>query len=254
MIKRIIFLIFILYMNPLFSQEKADPFTVGEDLTYKVKWSFIRLGTLRLQICDTLRMNNEKVYHVKVFIDSNPTLFFINRHSVFETFFSSNMDVHLFRYYEKIDGITYKADYKFNYSDSLIYVMLTDTSDTNNTISNISPFSGKVLDGTSLIYYARINAAETRSDTVRYIADEDQDDIILNFRGKAEPVKIKAMNGLVPSCYMEGRVLNKGIAGLSGYFKGWFSADRRRLPLKAKMKVFIGSVSLILENYKIIEQ
>lgn len=42
----------------------------------------------------------------------------------------------------------------------------------------------------------------------------------------------------------------KGIAGITGPFKGWFAADKQRVPLKAELKVFVGSVKVELEDWK----
>ncbi|MGD9899625.1 MAG: hypothetical protein AB7T22_10930, partial [Calditrichaceae bacterium] len=58
---------------------------VGEELVYKVKWSFLRLGTVKLQIVDTTKIENVPVYHLRFFIYSNPLLFFVNNHSVYNS-------------------------------------------------------------------------------------------------------------------------------------------------------------------------
>ena len=234
-----------------FSQNNSPPWKMGEELTYKVKWAFIRLGTLKLHIGDTLRINNQKVFHIKCFIDSSPTLFFVNYHTVAETFFTENLEVYYFSYIEEDEGITYKAEYKLDRLRGLVSIQLTDTSNTDNTIQKVIPFSGNVQDGTSLIYYARAQAGKTETQTVPYLADESQDVVTIDFQGKGDLVKVGAFENKLPTYYLEGKVYNKGIAGLSGDFKGWFSADDRRLPLIAKMKVFIGSVSLKLEKYDI---
>lgn len=36
---------------------------------------------------------------------------------------------------------------------------------------------------------------------------------------------------------------------LNGDFEGWFSTDNRRVPLAARMKVFVGSVYIELEKW-----
>ena len=42
----------------------------------------------------------------------------------------------------------------------------------------------------------------------------------------------------------------KGIAGVTGPFKGWFARDRQRPPLRALLKVFIGNVEVELEKWE----
>ena len=42
----------------------------------------------------------------------------------------------------------------------------------------------------------------------------------------------------------------KGIAGVTGPFKGWFAQDAQRPPLRADLKVFIGNVIVKLEKWE----
>ena len=233
-----------------YCQENTMIWRVGEELSYRVKWSFIRLGTIKFQICDSIYFGNNKAYHIRLHIDSNPLLFWVNHHSVFETYFSSDFKVYLFSFIEKINDTTYKAEYKFDHSKKEVYVQMTDTSDVSNVIEKTIPFTGTLLDGTSIFYYARANAGKTGTDTVQYLADYDYDRVIINFLAEDKKIKIKAVKKKIPSYYLEGQIQNKGIAGLTGKFKGWFSGDRYRIPLKAKLKVFIGSVVLELEKMK----
>lgn len=249
--KIILFILIISCGHSAYSQDVMPYWEVGEELTYKVKWSFIRLGTLKLHICDTLILNHRKVFHIKCYIDSNPTLFFVNYHTVAETFFSKDLEVQYFTYIEEDEGVTYKAEYRLNHSRGLVAVELTDTSNTANKINKEITFTGNLQDGTSLIYYARAHAGKREKHRVTYLADDGQDIILIDFKGKDGLIKVKPFPQKVPAYYLEGHVYNRGMAGLSGNFKGWFSADSRKLPLMAKMKVFIGSVVLKLETYNL---
>ena len=237
-------LCFSIFTAPLLSNENKPRWKVGEELVYKVKWAFVRLGTLKTVISDTLTMDNERVYHVRVFVDSNPTLFFVNHHAVYETYFNDDLKVFLFRCNEKIDGVTYEARYRFDYSDSLVHVTMTNKEDPTKRIKRITPFHYRLLDGTSLLYYARKNVCHSKTDTIHYIAEGKDELSILRFMGPKGTVKIKALKKPSAACYLEGNALGGGIAGLHGEFKGWFAHDEQAPPLKAKMKVFIGSVVL----------
>ena len=50
--------------------------------------------------------------------------------------------------------------------------------------------------------------------------------------------------------YLDGTLPMKGIAGVTGPFKGWFAVDKQRLPLKANLEVWIGSVTVELEKWE----
>ncbi len=143
----VILIIIILYSpNLLLSNDNPFKWKIGEELTYKVKWSFIRLGTLKLQICDSLVIDNTLVYHVRLLIDSNPLLFFVNMHNVYNSYLDKNFQLHLFYAEEKIDNVTYKAEYRLDYSDSLIHIDMTDIKDPAKTIKKSVPFQETVLE------------------------------------------------------------------------------------------------------------
>jgi hypothetical protein len=247
----LITLLITLILNPtiLFSKNNDFEWKIGEELTYKVKWAFIRLGTVKVQVCDTLFINNTFVYHVKLFIDSNPLLFFIDMHNVYESYISKDFRLQRFVSEEKIDGITYLAEYKFNYADSLIHTTMTDMENSDITIKRIDPLNEVLLDGTSMIFYARANSIHSRIDTLTSFFAAKRGKITINFSHKKNKVNIDAMQTPLKSYYVDGIVRMKGIAGLTGPYKGWFAADSQRPPLKAELKVFIGSVKVQLEKW-----
>jgi len=241
----------ILILNPtiLFSNNNEFKWKIGEELTYKVKWAFIRLGTIKVQVCDTLTMDNTFVYHVKLFIDSNPLLFFINMHNVYESYISKDFRLYHFVSEEKIDGITYLAEYKFNYVDSLIHTIMTDMENPDVTITKDDPLNEPLLDGASMIFYARANSIDSRTDTLTSFFAAKRGKIAINFAGNEGKIKIAALKNPLESNYVYGIVRMKGIAGLTGPYRGWFATGDQRPPLKAEMKVFIGSVKIQLEKW-----
>ncbi|MCK5076326.1 MAG: DUF3108 domain-containing protein, partial [Calditrichia bacterium] len=102
----------------------------------------------------------------------------------------------------------------------------------------------------SLIYYARIHCYENIKDTLDVIYEGRPGKLEINFTGKKEFVSIESSSEKLPSHYINGRAFFKAIAGFGGKYEGWFSTDSSHVPLKAKMKVFIGSVELELESWK----
>ncbi len=239
--------VFSLPMQVLYSNLK---WPVGEELTYKVKWSIFRLGTLCLKIDDTLRIDDDLVYHVRFVIDSNPLLFFINHHSVFESYFSDHFNGYLFRFGEKIDGIPYNAEYRFDYSDSLIFVELTDGRDSTRQIQSTIRFDKNVYDGTALLYYLRFHAGEMKTDTIQYLSNDRIEKAVVRFNHRSHPVYVPPSNKTLSCYYLDGRIFTKTVADLTGYFQAWISTDRQRVPIKARLKVFIGYVTIELEKWK----
>ena len=54
----------------------------------------------------------------------------------------------------------------------------------------------------------------------------------------------------ISSLYLEGFAYFTAVFGLTGDFSGWFSNDTAKIPLRAKLQVKIGSVSLELKCWK----
>lgn len=236
--------------NPLGAGDNSFKWQIGEELTYKVKWSLVRLGTLKLQILDTLTIDNIRAYQARLFMDSNPVLFFVNMHSVYETIFDEKYQLILFRANEKIDNVTYNTEYRFDYQDSLIHINMTDIKDTSKVIIRTEPLNESIIDGTAMIFYARAHCATVRTDTLVAFFEAKRGKVAINFKSRAEKIKISALPESVPSYFLDGEVKMKGIAGLTGPFKGWFAGPPSHPPLKAQLKVFIGNVNVELENWK----
>ncbi|MGD9487267.1 MAG: DUF3108 domain-containing protein [Calditrichaceae bacterium] len=223
---------------------------VGEELVYKVKWSFIRLGTVKLQVVDTTKIDNVPVYHLRFFIDSNPLLFFVNNHSVYNSFFDENFRIQKTYSHEKIDNVNYRSEYLFDYADSIIRVIMTDIKDTSNTIHREMEMEKQLYDGIGMIFYARANAGKTKNDTLTSFFETQKGHVVINFKGKKEDIKVGVFDKPYQTYPLDGNINIKGIAGVTGPFEGWFATDGQRPPVKAKLKVFIGNVIVELEEWK----
>jgi hypothetical protein len=170
-------------------------------------------------------------------------------HNEYISYIDDKYRLHLFYADERIDGVLYKTEYQFNYPDSVIHVEMTNVKDTSETIYKNVPLDDRILDGTSLIMFARAHAHTEEQDTLLSIYEAKIGKIAINFTSENDDVKL-ANDTKVSSHFVDGMILLKGIAGVTGPYKGWFSTDRQRVPLKAELKVFIGSVKVELESWK----
>ena len=144
----------------------------------------------------------------------------------------------------------YKAEYTIDYADSLILINMTDMDDTTKNIERSMPFERTILDGTSLVFYARKQAVSTKKDTVESFFESERGKVAFNFHGRKDQVTIAALDSPIECYSIDGKIETKGIAGVTGPYKGWFAADEQRPPIKAELKVFIGSVKVELEKWK----
>jgi len=250
LITTVFFVIF--FASTVIGQDNKEIFKwqIGEELTYKVSWGFIRLGTLQLSILDTVQIDGMKAYHTRLSIDSNPWLFFVNMHSTFNSYLLENSYPLLLICEEEIDNEEYHSRYEFDYENSEIIVHHEGIENPDKTIDKSLPLNKKLQDGMSIIYYARANCYREKSEhlVVFYAAQEGT--LEIKFSSQTESIEVSFTDGNMSAYYINGEAHFKAIAGFGGNYEGWFSLDEQRVPLAARMEVFVGSVYLELEEYR----
>lgn len=107
-----------------------------------------------------------------------------------------------------------------------------------------------MIDGISLIFFARANAHKQARDTVFTFIENKSGDVIFNFKNERHITKTEHVPDGLETVYFDGRLNISGIAGVSGPFSAYFSRDASRVPFVSFMKVFIGSVRLELIKWK----
>lgn len=249
----LLYLSFLLISSAVQSQTGPVPsfrWQVGEELVYKVKWTFLRLGTVRLSVVDSLNLGGHSVHRVRLNLDSNPMLIFVNLHSEFECYIDSLFRPLLYITAEREEHRRANFVYQFDFDKKVMYfdkINPTDSSLVNRQAVNLTD---NVYEGVSLAMYARAHVAQAGQSKLVTFFEDKFGTININFYGPDDPVKIGARDEPINSCRLDGNLNIKGIAGLTGPFEGWFSCDSRRVPLRAKMKVFIGNVNVELEKWQ----
>ncbi|MBL7075324.1 DUF3108 domain-containing protein [candidate division KSB1 bacterium] len=228
---------------------QSDVWREGEELVYKVKWSFIRLGTLRLRVADKLQIGGGDAYRVILNIDSNPLLFFLNVHNSYESVIDEEFFPHYFLADEIIKGVKVKTEYRFDYDQQIIFTKeIRGGKSTEPTIGEI-PLLEKIQDSMSLVYFARGNVYQKKTIRIPVMVETKIEYVDIVFKNKRRMLEIDATARPVEVVGLEGETDLKGIAGFTGEFQGWFSTDGRAVPLRAKMKVSYGNVIVELEKW-----
>jgi len=107
-----------------------------------------------------------------------------------------------------------------------------------------------VIDGSTLFFLARRLADRKLNIKIPTIMDLTVGNTRLNFTGKTDKIKIKAVNYPIKVFHFDGNAEWVALYGLGDKFQGWFSADEARVPIFAKMNVYLGSVNIELTNWK----
>jgi hypothetical protein len=225
----------------------------GEELVYEVRWTFFKLGKIRVVLSQP--KTPDAVYSSVAYSDSYD-LPFVDFHA----FSTSEMDSTLFTkgasLFEKKDDKWFRQVYYFTTSTRMYVTENSLVKDIQSppmqppTFDTLKLSYDRFQDGTSILYFARAHAHDQRAIAVPTLVRGKAGKT--NFYFPAEPAteKIDAVGYPIKVLEMEGKAEFEGIFGLTGDFTGWFTDDEAAVPVKAKMKVILGSITLELKEWK----
>ncbi len=222
----------------------------GEDLTYRVSYAGITLGTVRSLTEPYTTHEGRKAIKVKVFINSNPNIPFVSLHSIYQSWMDSTATYsYNFNASTQIEDNLWEFDqYLFDYSNmNLTLETYRDKKLLKKKEIGIKKYCN---DGSSLLYAARTLCNSKKTIKLPTVIMGDTATTVINFRGTKQTTDIDAVNYPIMTTHFDGTANWTGVYGLTGSFEGWFSDDAARVPIKAKMKVYIGSVTLELQSWK----
>ena len=226
---------------------------VGEELDYKVSYSFFTIGTIRTKVISKEERNGLSVYKCRAFIDSNPSLSWL-------------VDLHI-QFYTEMDGSVYSHNWvmedsskkeinfkrlRFDYENKRAFLEVgkklsteerkPDSIDTVTVVDHCQ-------DGLSLFYYAREHVREQSQVHVPTLIERKQESTYINFMGKHTEAEADGVEYPVDVVEFDGKADYVGIFGLTGGFRGWFSNDDARVPILARMNVILGSIKIQLMRW-----
>ncbi len=223
---------------------------VGEELTYEVSYSFIKLGQIKIVVENKKEENGQTFYSTIGYIDSYSGLPFVNLHQIYESTLNSNYFSVFFRGLVKTKEYTTYTDYLFDYKKSIIHIKKGKIEPPQLWTDSTAPANFEYQDGLSLLYYARIHSGENISIKLPCFVKEESTNTLINFYSPISGVEIDAVKYPIACTHLDGEMKFISIFGLTGYFEGWFSNDDASVPILAKLKVIIGSVRVELKSWK----
>ena len=224
---------------------KDKKLVVGEDFTYVVKYAFFRLGEVRFKVSEKTKINNTPVYKTVAYIDSYPDLPFVSIHQIYESYIDSTLFP--LKFYAQIfnEEDTTIVNYSF-IGNSKIKMQKGKLGSSKLYIDSTATVDKRYQDGLSILFFAMMNTGKEKSLNIPCFVNEKKENTKLNFYSEVEPISIESIDYAVNCTYLDGETDFVSVYGLTGYFEGWFSNDSFSVPIKAKMQVIIGSVTLEL--------
>jgi hypothetical protein len=159
-------------------------------------------------------------------------------------------------HYENRDGNGFKQVYHFDPSTRNHVTGTTILNDVHSPPLTPQKFDTLQLpfdrfqDGTSILYYARAHVRDQLGVRVPTLVRGKVGYTNFYFPAERTTEEIDAVNYPISVLEFEGFAEFEGIFGLTGDFTGWFSDDDAAIPIKAKMKVILGSITIELKEWK----
>lgn len=223
---------------------------VGEELVYVVKYSVMRLGEIKLKITKAKEIYGKLYYSATADIDSYPSVPFVDLHQVYETTMTPDYYSKYFKGVIKRSEDTSFSQYNFDYDNSTIKIKEGKVNDSVSMFDTTVSVDKKYQDGLSIFYYARMNSGQQKKEDIPTFMDKKKATTDISFEDQDEDVSIDAVDYDIDCVHIEGEAHFISVFGLTGDFEGWFSNDEAAIPIKAKMKVLIGNITLELKSWK----
>jgi hypothetical protein len=246
--KYLIFILVLLLLNSNKTFSQSAVFQDGEELYYEVYYSFVNIGWLKF---NTQKINNDRFLCTAV-LRSNDALPFVTVNFTFTSEIEirdNNIRPFKFESKEVKDGRTSTLTYDFNYNTRFVDIKKIGF-DNNIEYQKQMPLNAVYQDGLSIFYYARYNFFANHSVDIPVLFNQDSASVHIDFNTSKTDIDVDAIDYDVSSVLLQGSTDYQLVFGLTGAFSGWFSFDGARIPVKARLKVKIGNVSVELKSWK----
>jgi len=213
-------------------------FTVGEKLNYVARFSFITLGSMTLEIKDTLSYDSTACYHFRSVINSSPGLSFLfSLNDTIDVYAETTGLLPLF-YEEKLNESKYHHRSKLVFNHDSLFVVYDD--------SLIFEIAAQTRDLLSFWYYLRTIPLKIGDTIVVRIHKSMENHEILCPVVKKET--IKTPGGEFNTILVSPQTTGKGVFGSKGSMDIWYSDDEKRYPVQIRAKMKIGSILFKLKE------
>ncbi len=228
------------------SGETMLPFSIGEKLHYTVRWEMVRAGKATFTVLDFSKINGKKAWHFLLDVKSSRYVdIFYKIRDRMEGFADTGLKRSLL--YKKVQSG----------KDKKKIAVAFDWEKSTVTYSNFGgkkpplPIPSNTVDPLSAFYKMRTLDFEVEKNFSFAVTDGKK-----QFIQKGEVIKKEILS--LPSGTWETHLLVPQVNHFSGVFKKsenptlklWVTADNKKIPVRIKVKVFIGSVIFDLASIK----
>ncbi len=223
---------------------------VGEELTYVVSFSFIKLGEIKIIVRNKRIINGKTYYNTIAYMDSYSGIPFVNLHMIYESTLNPDYYSAFFRGIVKKEEYTTFTEYRFDYDKNNVRIKKGKVQPYELWTDSTGTIDKQYEDGLSILYFARMFSGSGKSISVPCFVNEKESYTTINSYTRVTGVSIDAVKYDIACVRIDGEMKFISVFGLTGYFEGWFSNDEAAVPILAKMKVIVGNVRIELKSWK----
>ena len=228
--------------------EHDRAFSPGEKLTFQIKWGPFPAGEAVLEVLPMERQDGTPVYHFAMEVKTNAFLdLFYYYRSRIDAYAELQMNRSLlYKQTTQTGRKTKDVIVDFDWQNNLAHFHRTETFFRPKRKTNVKSLQTPLLPGTfdplSAFYYTRMLAPQERTLTTRPISDGKR---TLRANLKVIGRETIRLNGQSYDTFL----VQPDLKGVNPVFEKeagatiliWVSADERRIPIKLKSKVSVGS-------------
>jgi len=225
---------------PKLHVEAMQAYALGERLVYDVRYMGIRAGTAVLEVLDKTEMNGRDVYHVLSTVQSNDFIsFFYPVDNRIESFIDTEK---LYSHFIKIKQRQGKRRREKVIGFNQVHHRAVQIKNNRSTIFEIPP---NVQDSLSSLYFFRTLPPVDVGTSAFIPVHESRKNWELEIQVLSKE-RVKTKVGVFDTIKVRAVVRYEGLLMDKGDVYIWFTDDEKRIPVKIKSKIKIGSISISL--------
>ncbi len=226
---------------------------VDEDITFEASYLFFNIGSVRFQVLEKTVYDSLPAYHLRALIDSYSGVPFVSFHAVYDTYADARKLTFLFYSRNQKEGDDWV--YTTTGFDSGRKSIDWEQSKNGKVLKRVDmPCDTNYVNGVGFIYYlrreCRTSDGKKMSLEIPFIDDTVRSEVDMTINEEREPCDVKAFDFPLESERLSGHIDFVGTFGITGDFIGWMATDSSNMPLRAKVKVILGSVIVQLKEIK----
>ena len=234
-----------------FRKIKQNAFKNGEKLTFEINFGFVTAGEAVMEIDPVFQiMNGRKCYDIRFFVTSTSSFDWVYKVKDFYRTYVDMEGLFPWRFEQHIKEGTYQRDFEAIFDHQNLKAKTYTGEKEPKKFEGEYDIPRYVQDAMSAFYFGR---------TIDYSKMKVNDEILLQnfYKDATFPLKIKYLGketievpaGEFRCVKVEPLVQEGGLFKSEGSIVIWMTDDDRKMPVKVKTKVLIGSIDADLSDY-----